>query len=311
MLLCIVFASYLTTILPHILSLIVRLTLYRRELHSYVHTKRMDELLVKRGYLSSDAVHLIETVPADGWHIINDVLVVRSTTVQTFREAEPAVHYTLFALFKYQLSSVQNLLTDKTKVNVMQYESLLLYNTATHTVPRALPAPLPSKTQEYTISVMIDHYKKHRRCSIILSGAIRAGKSSTALFLAHTLFETTHTQPLVIMGFKFTSKGASLLQLLPPWMNSSSPYILLLNDIDETFEHASTPNAERTDASCLAQNKATLCDELDRLASLENLFVIMTTNKTLDHLTTKFPCFVCPGRVDLLIDEFKHSVVDL
>lgn len=303
-------SAVLSAMLPSVMPTLVALFAYKRTVHGEETIRRIDRIIQRTGWASSTTVDCSEEHPGNGWHLLapsgitSPVLAIRSEQMDTSGRCGTMSQYTLYGLHRHALQGVSDT-TSKlaNKVSVMQYECLLAYRGSTavhfHMDP---PSTHPHAVQKTALKAILMQFKSTGTATALLCGAPGGGKSVCAQYLALEMMKDGITSPTVIQGVDLTSKGLSLMSLLPQVIEEQLPYILVLDEIETAFKRATeSSNGGKGELCCLAETKTSLCNELDRIARIPNLIVIGTTNVQLQELHILYPAFTRKGRFDVQI----------
>lgn len=302
-----VVSAIVTAILPYVIPVIASLTLYKRAVRGSSQVRQLDTLIHKNGHVSALVTEGNEVKPADGWHLVEyrwfPILAIRRTITDTSGRSSDRSEYVLYCIFRTGIEYILEAGKNPQSVTVLRFESLMPWNTTTTTFNLIPPGVALNINQQKACSACLEKFRDTGKCSILLVGEPGGGKSATALYLAAALQRIDYS-PIVLLGFDMTCKGASALRLLPAEIPDNTPYILVLDEVDSAFKMAMAAEEGKTEVSCLARSKTSLCNELDRLASVPNLIVIGTTNVSIDDLQKDYSAFVRKGRFDILVDKF-------
>lgn len=310
--------SFVAYVLPRVVPALSRVFLHVHVLRGDVQVSRIDRSILAGGIASATASNGHMSRPADGSHLLwcssggggggrrrFPIVAVRSTAAPAGNRPGVA-EYTLYAVSRTCLDAALGALQEG--IRVIRVESLNSWSLTTAAVYASAaavyasaPAAQMHPRQESACASILARWDVQRRCCALLTGVAGGGKTETAIFLADAL-RKRGISPKVVFGFSMVMKGASLLTLLPSEIDADEPYLLVLDEIDVAFKKSLLAVEGKTEASCLADNKASLCNELDRLAKLPNLIVIMTSNCTADEMRAAgYEPYIRHGRVDVTL----------
>lgn len=257
--------------------------------------KAIDTLIMKEGYATSKTIEGTQITPSDGMHwirrpnvsIFDIVILYRSTIHDRSGHGNDTTQYIMYSR---KTSTLDELSENKKKssrasIVVTNYEALSPWNTTTRASTVYLPGTGANKNQKKAVKKIIEQFKNNNSsASVLISGKPGGGKSATGMYLAAAL-EKEGYKPVLYQGINLTCKGVSILNLLPSEIPESTPYILMLDEIDTAFKMAmSEINEGRTDVTCIAKTKTSLCNELDRLNDTPHLIICGTTNMSYESL---------------------------
>jgi hypothetical protein len=285
--------NIISTILSKIKPIFFFCMFKRQKVCGNAQVKAIDALIMKEGFTTSQTIEANRITPSDGMHwiwrrnqILDIVILYRSTTHDRSSRGSDTTEYVLYSR---KTSTLDELSENKNKssrasIVVTNYEALSPWNTTTRASRVYLPGSGANKNQKKAVNKIVGKFKQDNKASVLISGEPGGGKSATGMYLAAAL-EQEGYKPILYQGINMTCKGVSILNLLPSEIPESTPYILMLDEIDIAFKMAMSEITEgRTDISCIAKTKTSLCNELDRLNDTPNLIICGTTNMTFESL---------------------------
>lgn len=153
----------------------------------------------------------------------------------------------------------------------------------------------PKKQQEYILKDIEKLYKKKSYLCIILHGNPGTGKSMLGLFLAKQL----HGKFCDTMNpFEPGDTLHSLYSDVD--VTKHSPLVLMLDEIDTHLENVTKGIPSHKNIPTLVQNKTgwnRMIDGIQR-GLFKNFILILTTNKTPEHIRNLDPSYIRDGRID-------------
>ncbi len=148
----------------------------------------------------------------------------------------------------------------------------------------------PRPWQSAAIIPIIEHYDKHKQCTVLICGKPGVGKTTLGRIIASEMRRILKTDATLIQGVDFRSKGIGLDDLIYN-LSDSHPSILVVDEFDEAIEHAESKETLRTESRAIADTASGLLSTLDRISETTNLIVIATTNKPLDVFLDPNGCY--------------------
>jgi Cdc6-like AAA superfamily ATPase len=300
-----ILSAILSAVLPSVRPTLAAIFTYKRNVTGNEQVRRIDRTVMRAGWTSSTTVESDQERPGSGWHLIAQngiaslVLAIRSQSADANGARAPK-----YNMYSFQLRALQNLAEISRSANtvtVMQYERLMAFRSTSKRSQMEPPGAHPRASQQKAVKAILAHSKPKGAITVLLCGAPGSGKSVCAQYLAIEMMKDGTTAPTVIQGVDLTAKCMSLMALLPQIIEKQMPHILVLDEIDTAFKHATEPRVEKGEQRCLAETKTSLCNELDRLSRIPNLIVIGTTNIPHSELCLLYPAFTREGRFDLQI----------
>lgn len=160
---------------------------------------------------------------------------------------------------------------------------------------------IPTSSQERVIESILNVYEKKRSCVVLLSGPPGSGKSKVAHLLLNK-FASIKYIPNFVKTFSLTDPGESIYTLAKTVDSKpTSPLVILLDEIDVTIERIHTGIEQHKNYPIWVTNKASWDSFFDDFDSklLENIVVVMTTNRSFDYIDNLDPAYTREGRVDI------------
>jgi len=154
-----------------------------------------------------------------------------------------------------------------------------------------------SPIQKAVCEYLFESFKTVGRCTALLHGPTRTGKSDTGLYLQEMMKENgIHAR--VVQGFDPTLGHFNLhrhvFQFSP---TEQFPLIVIINEFDTVVEKCLEPKVFND--TSYAHSKATLTEFLDDVNKAANVITIYTTNESIDALRSiDNGVFVRSGRMD-------------
>jgi len=305
---------YLASVLGSVVPFVIRVALRRVTVDSPGHMRQIDRYITRanRGDTRWQMIHTDDTpIPEATWHLVwvdawSPVVAHKQVSSRAYdsRGQQTTTHeYSLYALSRRALTAVlTETASNPRMVVVRQFESTSPWDSRLAT--RMIMPPgegILRVKQAAAVDTIVQRFVK-RRHSVLLIGPSGSGKSSTALFVAGALKHAlSPCVPSVVLGYSPTAKGASVLNFIPTEITDDTPYILVLDEIDDAFRMAMR-GEDAKEWSSVAQSKTPLCAFFDRLATIKNLVMIGTTNLSRAELDDKYAPFIREGRFDVKID---------
>ena len=177
-------------------------------------------------------------------------------------------------------------------------------------VPKRIDPTMISKQDKIAEEIVSD-YKERMKLNdwpegnsvVLLSGKPGVGKSTIAILVAQML------NGVLCACFRPTESGTSLQEILN-YRDSSHAGKTLVLLVDEFDTIVRNVHAEKLKASTKhiteVTDKASLNGFMDRIATVQNLIVILTTNWTVDQFNALDTSYVRKGRTTLRVTMEKH-----
>ncbi len=170
-------------------------------------------------------------------------------------------------------------------------------------IVRVHPKPLPK--QFATNSFILDEYTRNDETgTFLISGKRGMAKTSTAIRLKKAVEQRyPGVSATLVTNFNPGQTGVDIFKLCLANINSTTPHIIIINDVDVHMEVAASDPVlkgragdRRFTHTC---DRATFQDMLDIFASTKYLIVILTSEKSLEWMWSKqeYKSFVRTGRI--------------
>ena len=190
-------------------------------------------------------------------------------------------------------------------VNDFTWRGCNAYSAENRLVPKRIDPTMMSK-QDKIAEEIVSNYQERMKLNdwpegnsvVLLSGKPGVGKSTIAILVAQML------NGILCACFRPTESGTSLQEILN-YRDSSHAGKTLVLLVDEFDTIVRNVHAEKLKASTKhiteVTDKASLNGFMDRIATVQNLIVILTTNWTVDQFNVLDPSYVRDGRTTLRV----------
>jgi hypothetical protein len=259
----------------------------------------IDQQLMLAGWKSKVEKCGTVIIPGKGMHF-QYFGKLRFAILYKYRKSQRESFTYSYNIYGFGVSSINSELQKINHVRELWYEPSAFNWQIQNGIPLhvQLPSPEDRHSQKEVIRLIMTDYTKNSKATCFIHGPPGSGKSLTGPYLAREL-QNCGKNPLVVSGFNAMVRGLTIEALR--WGTTptrDNPVIVMLDEIDKSFAKALDNKESKTETACYAQDKTALCLFLDRLARLENIIVIGTSNEIigLDHA---YSCFIRSGRFDI------------
>lgn len=291
-----------STLLSAALNTLILLCAYVLAVQEQAQVSALDRLLAETGWCSARKLGP-GRLPADGVHFAflrGPLIAVRSS--ETLARGGSSQKYTVYAIGSAAASAIHERLTGDPRDVVLRYVYAPAPWRSSSVTMRCAPPPRAHPWQNRAVRKLFERFRNQSRATALVCGSMGAGKSTLGELLAVAIKTEMRLIPEVVKNLDLTSKGL-LLEDAFDTPTSSSPVILMLDEVDATIDHAEraeTKEGDKREGASLADTPTSLLAVLDRLNRTPHLVVIATTNKALTAMTAGgYARYTRKGRLDL------------
>jgi hypothetical protein len=167
-----------------------------------------------------------------------------------------------------------------------------------------VPPEVSSRGEDAAMAIVkLFSERKNRSLVVVIHGSPGTGKSITARMVTHKL------KGILFPTYNPTSLGQCLFHTMSECEDDPKPLVVVMEEFDVALGNIMNQTVQGTDKMNLdAKDKSTWNTLLDKFNTRSNAILIMTTNKSREHLLevtcNHDPSILREGRVHLFI-EFK------
>jgi hypothetical protein len=268
----------------------------------------MDEILMKRGYCLYQYIPPHESrtgVPAGGVHF----MFINYGFICAIKIGSPQVdgvmkfQYKLYIFGTGARNAVKKIYNKQGKILTMKIYKPNEYSTTIITEYLQDNLIIAYDWQQKLADEMMEFYHTKQNCKILISGGSGVGKTTMGDIIYRSLVNKGKS-PCLCQNFDLTTPGLLLDNAFGCFqLSEQEPLILMLDEFDCAVKNAMSDVALKDDKWCLAKNKSTLNQFLDRVARLQYLIVIATSNMRIEEFDANYHWFVRLGRFNI---RYQH-----
>lgn len=160
------------------------------------------------------------------------------------------------------------------------------------------PPDIIFPSQQTIVDYVIDEYsKKNKNVTILISGSPGVGKSTIALWVAHSMKRKLSVDPYLVKGFNINCDEMQYHPIINHYSpKNNSPVILLLDEFDIALKNANSASDNQKGAYAISANKTNLNNFMDSINDEQFLITIATTNMILDDINKEYSVYCRKGR---------------
>lgn len=259
---------------------------HRKLVDTVFHVRTIDDYISKRGH--SQVTSLAPFAPPrDGvcWWFDGGLVIAVRCTVRGDRSTRTT--YDLFIFGAKGVARVKKLLYgDSQSIMVTHVDYPHLHRGDITTTPydcKNKPNLEQKKIVKSILAAYNDRSKGHsvHYASALICGPPGCGKTEIAFLVARELLNRG-VIPIVNV-IDLTTRGMSPNDTFDS-TSSAQPAIILMDEYDRAISHAED-GKNKSDGKSIAENKSSLCEYLDRIARVNHVIVIATTNLDIGVIT--------------------------